>query len=602
MRAVAADGRRGPVQGGATELIRRATLVAGLAILLGVVASDGRADPDGVPAKAPAPPASGPAKAAEAKKEEKPERELAFSMDSKPWALVFAWLADKTDKPVIAPVKPTGSFSFISPTGRKYTIPEIIDIINEALLSNSATQKYYMIHRERSFVVVPADEKVDPALLPRITPDELSGRGRTELVSMTMQLKSLVADDFGPEAKKMLGPFGDVVVLSRPNQLVVQDTVGNLRRLIKTVDEIEKNDSAKGGSLTHQCKWIKAGEAARILKELLPSPRDIISMATSRADTGGAAPGGMPGGMPGGGFLGGAGGGGNRGGPGGGQPVIQMNKLRMHYIASDERTNKVLVTGPADKVAEAEGILKRIDVENPGQKPVAVGPATLKIYTVAAGTSEAVAKTLSEAYRASPTCRISAAGSTKVLVYAPPEDQIEIAQQILGHSEKANSKVATLNIGDLDASTLAEMLTTMFGEAKSGAPVIKSLTDRNALVVRGNDEQIEEVKDALKVITGEGDGTINTMRMRTITLDGGSAVLLAEELARVLRRFPQESRGSESDLPRRHPVQAERGQGGQRGSQAARPQEARSGIAPGRPWQRGFAGSFLVHRGRKRSG
>jgi len=95
----------------------------------------------------------------------------AFNMDKKPWGSVFAWLSERTGKPVIASAaQPTGTFSFTSPPGKRYSIPEVIDIINDGLLGNSATQKFYMINRERNFTVVPADEKVDPALLARSRP------------------------------------------------------------------------------------------------------------------------------------------------------------------------------------------------------------------------------------------------------------------------------------------------------------------------------------------------------------------------------------------------------------------------------------------------
>ena len=36
-------------------------------------------------------------------------------------------------------------------------------------------------------------------------------------------------------------------------------------------------------------------------------------------------------------------------------------RSRPHYVASDERTNTVLVTGPPDKIAQAREIMKRID-------------------------------------------------------------------------------------------------------------------------------------------------------------------------------------------------------------------------------------------------
>jgi type II secretory pathway component GspD/PulD (secretin) len=533
MRAVATDGGRGDTRGGTADLVRRVSLSAGLAILLGAASGVYCAEPEYVSARVAAPPAVSPVKQADTKKE--PERKIAFTMDGKPWKEVFRWLAEKTGKEVIDTYRPTGSLSVTGPAKKMYTLPEIIDLINEALLSNSPTQKYYMINRDRHFIVVPADEKIDQALLPRITPDQLDSRGRTELVSVNVKLKTVNADDIGPEIKKMLGPFGDVVVMGSVNRLIIQDTVGNLRRVMKLLDEIQGDGTEKPGSLTYKCKWMKAGEAARILKELLPDPREAVQKAMSTPAPGApATP--APGGMGG---PGGFGGFGMRGPPAP-VPVLQMNKLKLHQVSSDERTNSVLVTGPASVVSEAESILKRIDVEQPGQKPIVIGPPFLRIYTVAAGTADAVSKTLTAAYKSSPSCRIDPAGTTKVVVYATPEDHSEIARQLLISGEASASKTVSIAVGDLDASTLAETLQAMFGETKGGAPAIKALTERNALIVRGTDEQVEEVREAVRIFLGGGDAKVSSpigTRMRSVTLPGGSAEMLAEEIGRILRQF-----------------------------------------------------------------
>jgi hypothetical protein len=169
-----------------------------------------------------------------------PGKRFSFSMHNKPWTPVFAWLSEVTGKPVVTTFKPTGSFSFTGPPNKTYSIPEIIDILNEGL-SAQATQKYCLIQRERSFILVPADEKIDPALIPRIDVSELDGRGRTELVSAVIPLRSLRATDIAPQIKKLLGPFGELHVLA--DRLIVQDTAGNLRRIwlmIRYVEGLKK--------------------------------------------------------------------------------------------------------------------------------------------------------------------------------------------------------------------------------------------------------------------------------------------------------------------------------------------------------------------------
>jgi RNA polymerase sigma factor (sigma-70 family) len=163
------------------------------------------------------------------------EKKFSFEMRDQPWPKVFQWLSDQTGQPVIMLSKPRGTFTFMGPAKRTYTLGEIIDVMNEALLK----QKVLLIRRTASFNLWPADEKVDPALVPTVRPGNLAGRGKTELVSMVLRLRSLVAEDVRPEVKKLLGPFGTVTGVQAGNLLVVQDMAGNLRRVLRTIRGID---------------------------------------------------------------------------------------------------------------------------------------------------------------------------------------------------------------------------------------------------------------------------------------------------------------------------------------------------------------------------
>ena len=434
-------------------------------------------------------------------------KKVAFAFDSKPWAGVFEWMTNQTDLPIITTYKPSGTFTFQGPAGKLYTIPEVIDIINEALLANSETQKFYLIRRERSFTLVPADEKIDPSILPRINLDELDGRGNTEMVSIVLPLTSLVAEDVAPEIKKMMGPFGEVVPMTRANQLILQDTVANLKRIRKTVRDIEQNENqVQAESLNHECKFIKAREAERILKDLLgdpklatagPSSQQMIDPRTGRV-------------------LG-----------------TTTGRSRAHNITTDDRTNTILVTGPADKVAQARDVMKRIDVGTPGQLPFISGNPFIKQYTVPAGTADALAKTLTEIYRTSPVVRISAANPNTMIVYATPDDQMEIARQILGSGTERGVRTSMLPVGALNPTVVVETLKGMLGDARSGAPYLEASIDRNAIIIRGPADQVLEVEQIIKALNG-ANGIGGSGNLRILNIDKGSASDLAESLERML--------------------------------------------------------------------
>lgn len=505
-------------------------LLGTLAILINGVAGAQTSDPEKTP-KAGGPPAR--TQEAPAKPKEKM---ILFEMRDKPWKDVLEWLSDKTNMNVVTQEKPVGTLTFIAPKGgpNEFTVPQIVDILNESLLS----QKLMLVRMGHSWTIAAADKEIDPHIVPRVRVEDLDRFGNTEMVSVVMPLKSLIAEDVKSEIEKLMGPFKLVVALAQANQLVLQDTAGNIRRVIKTIKEIDDGAEGNVENFSHRCEYIKAREAERVLRDLLGDPREMIRLTMPRGDFGGR--GGMPGADGGmqqfqmgsfpGGFQGGmATGDGRRGG----RDQAPTPRLRMHYISGDERTNTVLVTGPANVIAKARDIMKKLDVPQPNQQKVMVGPPEVRTYAVPAGNAEAVAKTLQEIYRASTSnIRISAISASQIMVYATPEDQFEIAKHILGTADKSTtSKLLTLNT--LEASRVVDTLKGMFGDSKTStsAPYMEADLARNSIVVKGTPEQITQVEEVLKVL---GEGAIQSGNFRIIGIDRGNAATLAEELKRLL--------------------------------------------------------------------
>lgn len=439
-----------------------------------------------------------------------PEKKVRFEFRDKRWAEVLEWLVDQTGMQVISPNKPAGTFTFIAPKvdgkPREYTIPEVIDIINEAL----SQQKFMLLRREASYTIVLADDVINDWILPRIRTEDLPARGKTEMVSTVLQLNALVAEDMVPEVRKMMGPFGDVVALTKSNQLLMKDTAGNLMRIVKTIDDIEKNEKGQTESYSHKCIYIKSRDADRMLRELLGDPRVLVAqymqalqqMQQQQRQGGG------------------------QGGP------VQMPKIRMYQITSDERMNTVLVTGPADKIAQAKEIMKKVDVPQAGQKPIMEGGSpVLKTYSVPAGSAADVARTLQDIYRASNTIRVTAVGTSAIMVYAMPDDQLDVAQLLTGNGVAGGAQTKMIPLTTLQASDVALTLKGMFVDLRTGqGPYIEGDSSRNSIIVKGTGDQIADIEAALKAI-GEAGGS---SQMRIINVDRGSTSTLAAELERML--------------------------------------------------------------------
>jgi type II secretory pathway component GspD/PulD (secretin) len=455
---------------------------------------------------------------------------IKFEMDKKSWKEVLAWLADKYDLPLTTHDYPKGTFTFIAPKGKSYTLPEIVDILNEALLTEDATNKYVIVRREWSLGLVPLDqkEKIDPAILPRVKADDLDGHGLTELAYMELRLKSLVAEDLAKELNPIMGSFGSVKSVPLANKLILQDTVRNLKRVLELVESADKDTNE--GTYAHTCKYLKARVAEKILKDQLGDPlAEQVRVQGGRPA--GFGPGAFPGdGLPPDNIAAGADASGGRGRQG-----KQEAKVRVHRISSDDATNKVLVTGPADILARAEDIIKKMDVEQPGRSPILVGPPRFEKYAVPSRNAEALARSLKDAYKESANLRISSVGNDVLLVFAIPDDQFEIAKMIGEFNQrKAEAEVVELGV-NLEAVDVAATLQGMFGtDSKAGAPFVKADIDRNTIIIHGTKDQVDEIKAVIRSLgaasSTPGGGASGAVSYRVFKLDHGGAAALADLL------------------------------------------------------------------------
>ncbi len=198
------------------------------------------------------------------------QKTVAFEMRGKPWDEVIKWLAKETGLPFYGTDFPKGSFTYVGPLGlaEKKTIPQVIDILNDGMRS----QKYRIIHRNQALYILAADEVAGTDMVDRVTPDELGKYGNTELVQLTVPLKVMNADEFAPQVKQLMTPFGEVRGLAASNSLYLKDEVGAIKQVLNMIKESESTENRQGDTISIPCKFISALYAERILKEMLGDP------------------------------------------------------------------------------------------------------------------------------------------------------------------------------------------------------------------------------------------------------------------------------------------------------------------------------------------
>jgi RNA polymerase sigma factor (sigma-70 family) len=198
-------------------------------------------------------------KPAEAKPEGAQKR-YTFAMKDMAWKHLIDWFADHTGLAYVGAVTPPGTFTSSAHQGEQYAIAEMVDNINEALLAQASaphdmlinrgaswaradpvkyrTEKippHILIRQWKTFTIIRADEKIDATVAPAISIEDLPQFGKTELVRLTVKLRGERASVVAARARQMLTPFGQATANDDTNEIVLIDTAGRMRELVKAL-------------------------------------------------------------------------------------------------------------------------------------------------------------------------------------------------------------------------------------------------------------------------------------------------------------------------------------------------------------------------------
>ncbi len=254
--------------------------------------------------------------------DDKKEKRLAFEMREQPWANVLDWLVEVTGLPLVSATQPpAGSFTFISPKSKLYTMPEVFDIVNEGL----APHKMKVVRREKSLALVALDTAAAP------------GKG---------------VSDKG-EAQKKPEPAGagsPIRIIAAGNKLLIDSDDPKVTEMIRAYVKMLAQ-STEPELVVLQLKNASAVEAARMLDELFNGPRP---------DSGAMPRTGFPFGVP-----------GVPAESAGARPAAGPARQDRIRVVGDPATNSLLVRAtPIDLLTIRHILAKELDAHPPAAAPL----------------------------------------------------------------------------------------------------------------------------------------------------------------------------------------------------------------------------------------
>jgi hypothetical protein len=434
---------------------------------------------------------------------------LTFSFENKKWGEVIDWFRTESGLVYAGTVTPTGSVTIKPPAGKTYTIPQIVDLLNELL-----APRYVLIRRGQTFTLLPYDDLIEPENVRRIADvSELDSLGKTELVQLVVPLGPLAVDDVVPAMQFLkstfgkIGPFGATSLMVQDKALNVQLIVAAISRLAKSADTQER--------YSHPCRYVRATTAAELLTAILGPDAAAAEPTYAVGPTG--------------------------------RPVPVTPKGKALRVTAREQANVVLVTGPADKVDLARKVLRDdIDTGPPGSELPRGGEPSFHTYPVTPGTADTAAAALQARYK-NTSVVVVPVGTDRIHVYGFPADHAAVARQVLANDPEARGEPVTevVPVYDGDPKALAMRLTRMFPPV-NGLPFIDEQTDgpTAGVLVRGTPEQVRRIRAEVRTVdpaSGSDDSLASTRR--TVRLAPGvSPSILAEVLSDfVTRTRPNEA-------------------------------------------------------------
>lgn len=459
---------------------------------------------------------------------------LSFNFQYAPWKDVLELFAKSADLTLDLEITPPGTFSYRD--SQSYTPTQALDVLNGYLLQRG----YLIVRRDRFLVCLKIADGIPPNLAPQISLEELTERGKNELVSVVIPVRGMQADAIIAEVRELLGPQGKASALKNTNSVVVTDLGSHVRRihaLLTSESAIDTRDTAfKSIPLKH----ISAGEAERMIRKLFGLNAPVAVGGQPQP----SSPGQPPQWGPGGGWGGrrGRGDRGDRGGENeqdqqqngqGGPPQPPQQAApaaggdtqfaKKIQVSADVRTNSLLVTTSAALLKVVEDAVTAIDtnVDSAGNEIRRVDmPIVLRTYSVPGGDVATVSMLL---YQSLPGIVVTSDSRTgKLYIHATAEEHTEVAKLLEDLGGEGSSSVAVIPISKKDPVTLCNTLLSLYSKDGARAPTMEADPVGRLIIVRGTPDQLLQVKTILAQLGEGGEGQEKTDRgnVRTLTLGG----------------------------------------------------------------------------------
>jgi len=465
-----------------------------------------------------------------------------FTFQEAPWPDVLREFADWSGTSLDLTDTPEGYFSYFD--NRTHTPTEAIDILNGYLLPRG----FVLLRRDQFLVCLKTDNPMLARLIPRIELEELDRRGDNDLVRLILPLDEVPPETAAEEVGGLLGPLGKATPLATSRSLMLQGFGGALRQAIQVLNKSRPPvTDDKLDFRAFRIEHLPVADTEKQIRNLfgIDSPAQARNVSRARYEINRYSR--------------------DRDRRGRDRnddasepaiPLLQQVAMNMQ-VSSLESTNTLLVTATPEGLALVEEVLQSIDVpaDRSAEEMIASTEPELRVYGMVSADESEVAKTLDVLM---PGVVVNEDRRQDTIhVFGTPEQHREVQRlmRILDVSEGGSRTVEVIRLQRSNPAAVASFLNELFSnEDRDERPMIQAEIGSRSVIVRGTENQVEEVRAALRQFgePGSSESIGRNRQVRRVDVGGLDAQTIAEIAERLYsqRASEKDDRGIRVVVPR----------------------------------------------------
>jgi len=487
-----------------------------------------------------------------------PDGKVTFSIAGQPWEPVLQWLADASALSLDWQELPGDSLNLI--TTRSYTMVEARDLINRHLLSRG----FSMIVNGEIMSIVKAKD-LNPAMVPRVSPQELAGLPDHTICKVSFDLDWLIADEAVDELKPMLSSAGQIHKLSRTNRLEVIDTAISLKQIWELIQSEQTGDGEEQLVRAFRMKNRRADDVIKMLRELLklqppsgegggggsmdPNMGMQIMQQMQQMQQAIQQAAAQPGGA-------------------GGAAARQKKETR---LVLNQRENMILAQAPPDQMAIIQKAIEQIDVPNGAEGGLLQQINRMQIYRLESVDPQTLSDLLQQLGDLEPDTMLKVDKQKRsIIAWASLADHLTI-RTLVDKLDQSSRQIEVIPLRSLDAEYVAGTIRLLMGqeEEKEENPFnrrygfygfdmmaqqspkepsfrVEADTENNRLLVNANSIEMDEIRDLLTKLGELPDPAAANDRVRVYDLNPEEDL---ESFRKQIERYWRRGNQLEFDLP-----------------------------------------------------